>query len=164
MLLKTIDTKDAISVEAVPPREFLSTTVWIKGDGSVTAGTQSVIEILAPLGWATPWHTHHTHDEYFYMLEGEVTAQVGETRVILKPGDYAFGPRGVPHGYRVTGSGPARLLMITGDRDFAEFVRENSVPKATGDLPPPPSAEPDFARVVETAANHGIEVFGPLHY
>lgn len=162
MLLTTIDTDAALAVTSVPPREFLSTIVWIKGDGLSTAGTQSVIEILAPLGWATPWHTHHTHDEYFYILEGEVTAQVGETRMVLTPGDYAFGPRGVPHGYRVTGSGPARLLMMTGDRDFAEFVRENSVPAASSDLPQP--SEPDFAFVAQTAANHGIEVFGPLHY
>jgi Cupin domain len=72
-----------------------------------------------------------------YILEGEITAQVGEARVVLRPGDYAFGPRGVPHGYRVTGSGPARLLMMTGDRDFAEFVREISEPAASDDLPPP---------------------------
>ncbi len=106
MLMTAIKTDDATAVAAVPPREFLSTLVWIKADGPATAGTQSLIEILAPAGWATPWHIHHTHDEYFYILEGEVTAQVGDTRVVLRPGDYAFGPRGVPHGYRVTGVRP----------------------------------------------------------
>ena len=93
------------------------------------------------------------------MLEGEVTAQVGDTRVVLRPGDYAFGPRGVPHGYRVAESGPARLLMMTGDRDFAEFVRELSEP-AAGDTLPPPS-EPDIARIVAAAARHGIEMLWP---
>jgi quercetin dioxygenase-like cupin family protein len=144
----------------VPPRAFLSTLVWIKADGASTAGTQSLIEILAPAGWATPWHVHHTHDEYFYILEGEVAVQVGEARVTLKPGDYAFGPRGVPHGYRVQGPAPARLLMITGDRDFAEFVRDMSEPAAGDDLPPP--SEPDLERVVATAARHGIEILGAM--
>ena len=160
MLMSAVKTADATAIAAVPPREFLSTLVWIKADGAATAGTQSLIEILAPVGWATPWHTHHTHDEYFYILEGEVTAQVGEARVVLRPGDYAFGPRGVPHGYRVTGSGPARLLMMTGDRDFAEFVREISQPAAGDDLPPP--SEPDLERVVSTAARYGIELLGPM--
>ena len=85
---------------------------------------------------------------------------MGDTRVVLRPGDYAFGPRGVPHGYRVTGSVPARLLMMTGDRDFAEFVREISAPAASNELPPP--SEPDVERVVSTAARYGIEVFGPM--
>jgi quercetin dioxygenase-like cupin family protein len=160
MLMNAVKTDDATAVAAVEPREFLSTLVWIKADGPSTAGTQSLIEILAPAGWATPWHNHLTHDEYFYILEGEVTAQVGDVRVTLRPGDFAFGPRGVPHGYRVTGTGPARLLMITGDRDFAEFVREMSEPASDDSLPPP--SEPDLEKVVAAAARHGIEILGPM--
>ena len=49
--------------------------------------------------------------------------------------------------------------MMTGDRDFAEFVRELSEP-AAGDTLPPPS-EPDIARIVAAAARHGIEMLGP---
>jgi quercetin dioxygenase-like cupin family protein len=160
MLMTAVNTDDARGARAVPPREFLSTLVWIKADGAATAGTQSMIEILAPAGWATPWHVHHTHDEYFYILEGEITAIVGDARVVLRPGDYAFGPRGVPHGYRVAESGPARLLMITGDRDFAEFVREMSEPADSDHLPPP--SEPDLERVVSTAARYGMEILGPM--
>ena len=84
---------------------------------------------------------------------------VGDARVVLKPGDFAFGPRGVPHGYRVAESGPARLLMMTGDRDFAEFVRELSEPAPSDTLPPP--SEPDLERIVAAAARHGIEILGP---
>jgi hypothetical protein len=70
MLMTEVKADHATAVAAVPPREFLSTLVWIKADGAATAGTQSLIEILAPAGWATPWHVHETHDEYFYILEG----------------------------------------------------------------------------------------------
>jgi hypothetical protein len=62
--------------------------------------------------------------------------------------------------YRVTGSGPARLLMMTGDRDFAEFVREISQPAKGADLPAP--SEPDLERVVATAARYGMEILGPM--
>jgi hypothetical protein len=50
--------------------------------------------------------------------------------------------------------------MITGDRDFAEFVREMSEP-ASGDTLPPPS-EPDLEKVIASAARHGIEILGPM--
>jgi hypothetical protein len=50
--------------------------------------------------------------------------------------------------------------MMTGDRDFAEFVREMSEPAASDDLPPP--SEPDLERVVSTAARYGIEILGPM--
>jgi hypothetical protein len=50
--------------------------------------------------------------------------------------------------------------MMTGDRDFAEFVRELSDP-AEGETLPPPS-EPDIERIVAAAARHGIEILGPM--
>ena len=50
--------------------------------------------------------------------------------------------------------------MMTGDRDFAEFVRELSKPAASDTLPPP--SEPDIERIVAAAAKHGIEILGPM--
>lgn len=162
MLMTDVMADDATAVAAVLPREFLSTLVWIKADGSNTAGTMSMVEIQAPAGWETPWHVHHTHDEYFYILDGTVTAQVGDARVMLTSGDFSFGPRGVPHGYRVADTGPARLLMITNDREFAEFVRETSVPASDDSMPPP--SEPDLEHVVAAAARSGQEILGPLPF
>ena len=161
MLMTAVPTESAASaIEAVPPRAFLSSLVRIKADGMQTAGTLSVIEITAPAGWETPWHVHDTHDEYFYILDGSVTARVGDAVVTLAAGDFAFGPRAVPHGYRVSDDGPARLLMMTGDRDFAEFVREVSEPAADETLPQP--FDGDFARIAAAASQHGMTVLGPL--
>lgn len=162
MLMTAIPTDSAseLAPDSVPPRSFLSTLVWIKADGYGTAGTFSMIEIQAPAGWETPWHVHDTHDEYFYILEGSVTARVGDAVVTLAAGDFAFGPRAVPHGYRVSDAGPARLLMMTGDRDFAEFVRETSQPAADEILPQP--FDGDFSAVPAAAARHGITVLGPF--
>lgn len=162
MLMTPVNADEAPPGAAVPPREFLSTLVWIKADGANTAGTMSLVEILAPAGWETPWHVHNTHDEYFYILDGKVDAQVGDTRVVLETGDFAFGPRGVPHGYRVTGSAPTRLLMMTNDRDFATFVHEASDPYAGNDLPPP--SKPDLERVTAAAVRSGQEILGPLPF
>ena len=48
MQMTAVKTDDATAVAAVEPREFLNTLVWIKADGSSTAGTQSLIEIRPP--------------------------------------------------------------------------------------------------------------------
>ena len=160
MLMTAVKTDDATAVAAVPPREFLSTLVWIKADGAATAGTQSLIEILAPAGWATPWHVHHTHDEYFYILEGEVTAQVGDARVVLRPGDYAFGPRGVPHGYRVAGVRPGASAHDD-RRPGLRRVRPRA--ERTGCRRHPAAAfraRPRTGRGDGRA--HGIEILGPM--
>lgn len=157
-MLMTAITPDTVAT--TPARAFLSALVWIKGTGAGTAGTMSMVEIKAPAGWESPWHVHHTHDEYFYILEGSVTAKVGDKVVVLRAGDFAFGPRAVPHGYRVSGDGPARLLMITGDRDFAEFVQEVSTP-ATGETLPQPF-EGDLAAIAARAEARGMTILGDL--
>ena len=159
MLMNPVAINSA-SIVATPPRSFLSSVVWIKAGGAETAGSFGLVEILAAAGWETPWHVHDTHDEYFYILEGSVTARVGDTIVVLNSGDFAFGPRAVPHGYRVSDAGPARLLMMTGDRDFPEFVRELSEPAVSETVPQP--FEPDFDKIGAAAARHGITLLGPL--
>jgi quercetin dioxygenase-like cupin family protein len=158
MLMNPVSTDAAATVESVPARSFLSSLVRIKASGADTAGSFSMIEIKALPGWETPWHVHDTHDEYFYILEGSVLARVGEAVVTLNAGDFAFGPRCVPHGYRVIGDKPARLLMMTGDRDFAEFVREASQPAADETLPQP--FDGDFGPIDAASARHGITVLG----
>ena len=43
-----------------------------------------------------PRHVHHNEDEWFYVIEGNYIAEIGSTRVELKPGDSILGPREVP--------------------------------------------------------------------
>jgi len=46
------------------------------------------------------------------VLEGSITMLVGDDHWTLGPGDYALGPREVPHGLRVEGEMPAGVLLI----------------------------------------------------
>ena len=94
------------------------------------------------------------------MIEGELEVIVGDTRVRLGPGDFAFGPRSIPHGFRVVSAVPARFLMITVGGGFADFIAEMSTPIAPGTTPEP--AEPDMEKLAATARKYGMEVFGPL--
>jgi mannose-6-phosphate isomerase-like protein (cupin superfamily) len=45
---------------------------------------------------------HRNEDEAFWVLDGSVTFEVGETKVEAGPSDYAFGPRNVPTKARPT--------------------------------------------------------------
>jgi mannose-6-phosphate isomerase-like protein (cupin superfamily) len=79
-----------------------------------------------PGGRPVPWHVHHAQDESLYVLEGSITMLVGDDHWTLGPGDYALGPREVPHGLRVEGEMPARCCSsahpgraMTGHIDLA---------------------------------------------
>jgi len=46
---------------------------------------------------ALPCIVHQLEDEWFYVMEGEYVAQVGDERFTLTAGDSLLAPREVPH-------------------------------------------------------------------
>ena len=121
---------------------FLGTTVTIKAPGWV--------EMEAPNGFGPPLHIHHREDEWFYVLEGEITVWVDGTTAVLPAGAFAYGPQDLPHTFVVTGEQGARFLMVTHPYGFEEFVRA-----ASGD------EIPSEERLTAIAAEYGIEFTGP---
>ena len=119
-----------------------------------------VTEQLAPRGNGSPLHVHHNEDEWFYVLEGELTFWVGGRTIRAPAGAFVYGPRGIPHTFLVT-SDQARFLLVTEPAGLEEFVRALSVPAATRMLPPASSEPPDMGQVVALAAEHGMEILGP---
>src|SRR5690348_2404410 len=77
-----------------------------------SADSISVLKFTAGESAGTPLHIHHTHDEIFYVLEGEVTWQIAGRAVKCIAGDTLLAPKGIPHFYRVTSPGGARWLSI----------------------------------------------------
>lgn len=142
-----------------PPRRFLSFIARILGNGRDSGGLHAV-ELQLPPGESSPWHVHHEEDEWFYVIEGELQVIVGDNRVRLGAGDFAFGPRDVPHGFRITGASPARVLLITVGGRFSDFIAENSEPILNGMVPAPNGS--DTAKLAASAAKYGQEVLGPL--
>lgn len=90
------------------------------------------------MGFASPGHVHHDEDEMFLVLDGEIEVIVGAEKQILGKGAFGFGPRGVPHGFRVIGNKTAQIFLISTGPKFAEFVRDVSQPYSA--VPPPPPA------------------------
>jgi quercetin dioxygenase-like cupin family protein len=123
-------------------------------------GGVMVTEQTAPRGSGSPLHVHHNEDEWFYVLEGELTIWVdGETHVV-SVGGFVFGPRDIPHTFIVS-SEQARFLLVTEPGDFAGFVRALAEPAPGPELPPGPPTSPDMELVMETAAQYGLEILGP---
>src|SRR3712207_7025330 len=79
-------------------------------------------------------------DEAFWILDGDVTIEVGDTIIEAHAGDYAFGPRGIPHRYTVGDAG-CRMLFILTPGGFEGLVVGMSEPAASRTLPPPRSEE-----------------------
>jgi uncharacterized cupin superfamily protein len=71
----------------------------VKIGSADTGGRYGLIEVLVPPGLGSPWHVHTDEDEWFYVLEGNLTMYVGDTRVDLaqggsrRPNDETLGKR-----------------------------------------------------------------------
>ena len=129
----------------------------IKATAADTGGQLTIVEVTCAPGFEAPLHVHHREDEAFWILEGEVTLQVADTTIEARAGDYAFGPRDIPHKFTVGPDG-CRMLFILTPGGFEGLVRDMSVPAESRTVPPP--AEPDMEQVVAVAEAYGCEVLG----
>ena len=145
---------------SAPKRWFLTLPTWIRAGGGETNGTISLIEQVIPPGFESPWHIHHNEDESFLVVEGQLTVVVADRAITLNTGGFAFGPRGVPHGFRTEGTTPTRLILLTNGGTFADFIRATSV-LADGASPPEPN-EADIPKLISAAEAHGLSILGPL--
>jgi len=71
-------------------------------------------------------HVHNRHTHAFYVIEGELTLEVGRKSesITVSPGGLVAVPPGVAHAFRNDGDRPARWLTIHApDGGFAAFMR-----------------------------------------
>jgi quercetin dioxygenase-like cupin family protein len=125
-----------------------------------SAGQYGLIEIVVPAGIGSPWHIHPEEDEWFYVLEGEITFWVAHTELSLKAGSFAFGPKGVPHTFYAGAEG-ARALVGFAPMQFEGFLREVGEAAPERVLPPPIEAHPDMERLIAIGKRNGLEILGP---
>lgn len=139
---------------------FLGFLTTIKSSAESTAGGVAVIEHLGPRGSGSPLHVHSREDEWFYVLDGELTFWVGGETTVAPAGTFVYGPRGIPHTFLVS-SETARFLLVTEPAGFERFIREVGEPASAPVIPPPPTEPPDVAALTQAAAELGIEIVGP---
>ena len=103
----------------------------LKLEGEQSSGDWAVVEWRVRAGDEPPLHTHTREDETVYVLDGTITAYVGDQRIDVEAGSYAALPKNVPHGLTVRGE-EARLL-ITLEPSGAEYF---FVPRDDSDADP----------------------------
>ena len=160
----------ATSIQSIAPialqpgegdaRWFLGALGTIKSAAETTDGRVAVLEFLWPQGGGSPLHVHRNEDEWFYVIEGELTLWVGGDVVVAPAGSLVYGPRDIPHTFLVT-STVARFLMVTEPAPFADFVRAMSEPAQALTLPPASIQSPSPEQMTAVAAEYGIEILGP---
>jgi quercetin dioxygenase-like cupin family protein len=152
-------------VPATATREqlwFLDTLITVRVSSEEGSDRTSVIEHLARRGDSAPLHVHHTEDEIFHVLDGDLRFRVGDADLRARAGETLLAPKGVPHTYRVE-SGRARWLVTTTRGDFERLVRSFGRPAGRAELPepsPPPTPE-RLEALAAACREHGIEILGP---
>jgi quercetin dioxygenase-like cupin family protein len=98
----------------------------------------AVMDNTVPAGWEGPPLHHHDFDEAFYVIEGELTFQLGGAILRARAGELAFAPRGVHHTVGNRSDAPARYLLVCTPSGFERyFDRMKPDPPATAAKPYP---------------------------
>ena len=144
-------------------------TVAVVGDvyrflvtGAETGGAYAAWEVLVLPGGGPPPHIHRREVEGFYLLEGEITFDLGEERLVAGPGHACAAPIGVRHSFRNESERPARCAITIAPAGLEEMFFEVGVPLAAGatDAAPPTTAE-EIERLMALAPKYGVEILKP---
>jgi mannose-6-phosphate isomerase-like protein (cupin superfamily) len=116
-----------------------------------TGGGFSLVEHPIPThGLVAPLHKHSREDEYSYVLEGRMGAQLGDDVVYADAGDLVFKPRGQWHTFWNAGDRPCRILEIISPGGFEHCFDQMAAAMASQDFDP--------RQMVELASRYGIEL------
>jgi quercetin dioxygenase-like cupin family protein len=120
---------------------------WFTANFQLKASDDQIglMELTGSPGIEPPMHLHHREDEWYYLLDGEVTFHVGTETYRGQPGSMVFFPRLVPHTFTIE-SPSARMLLLNAPGGFERmFERAPSTPE----------------EAMSAFASYDIEVVGP---
>lgn len=139
------------------------TTMLVRATGAQTGNTLAVVEFLFSPGSGFPMHIHHREDETLYILEGTLIVVCGERRFEANPGTFVYGPRGIPHGFRVAGNEPARFLESFLPAGLEQLFLETGQPITDPTKPPTEeAAKPSMKAMLDLMATYHIDIVGPI--
>jgi mannose-6-phosphate isomerase-like protein (cupin superfamily) len=93
--------------------------------GADTGERLSLVEHpMPPRSLAAPLHRHNREDEYSFVIEGRMGAQLGDEVVEAGPGDLVYKPRGEWHTFFNPTDEPTRILEIISPAGFEVFFDE----------------------------------------
>lgn len=131
-----------------------------------TGGNFAIVEHpIEPGTLAAPPHRHQNEDEASYVLDGNITVEIGDRIIRAGPGTLVFKPRGIYHTFWNEGETRARILEIISPAGFEKYFEEVSALAELG-VPPGDSrrealsqkyhVEFDRTRVMELAQKYNL--------
>lgn len=150
----------ALWVPEEPPPDLVDgegpqlSTYTFQATADNTNGSLALVDTIVPPRNGPPPHTHAEADESFYVLEGEFEVRAGGKTFSIKPGDFAFIPRGTEHIWKnALDDRPSRMLRIYTpggmERFFIDIGR-----KAVPGEPAPRLTVEDAERAERVAIQH----------
>jgi mannose-6-phosphate isomerase-like protein (cupin superfamily) len=121
--------------------------------GAQTGGSLLLIEARGEPGGGPPLHVHQNEDQLFAVLEGCYEFVLGSERFEARPGAVVFGPRGVPHTFRVVSDKPGRMLEACLPGGCEGFFRLLAREFATG--------APNTKHIAREGEGYGITFLSP---
>jgi quercetin dioxygenase-like cupin family protein len=122
-----------------------------KAESDDTDGAFSAVELSVPAGWSgPPPHVHRAHEEYFYVLAGEFEFKLGEKTQRAGAGSFLFVPRDVPHAFKNSGDGAAKMLCMFTPAGYERYFDDLAKVMT-------PGQPPDPAAIYEVMKRHNTE-------
>jgi len=156
--MATIHTSDPfISTPQDSPAYWLLDILWVvHATGEQTEGRYSLIEQRMPPSAFAPPHVHPHEDESFWVMEGEMTVEVGGKTLVLGPGSLGHVPRNHVHSFKVTSESVCHILNYYTPAGFEQAVIDSARPAERREMPPLGMDAPDSPQVVRYFNNYWV--------
>ena len=122
-----------------------------------TNNTFFAMENIEPPGGGPPLHCHSREDEFFHVIEGQLTFSVGGKTSTLSAGQSLFAPRNIPHCFKNCTASPVKFLVFCTPPDIEPFF-DYGLPLPSGG---PPSDEQIIQQIMALSPQFGIQILGP---
>lgn len=141
------------------------TTVVTTGDiyrflatGADTNQRYAMWEAIVPPGGGPPPHIHRNEEESFYILEGEITFQIGDRTLVATSGMFANMPVGLAHSFRNCSTAPAKMIISVMPAGLEQMFFEVGKVVPTGTTTAAPPSKEEIGRLIQVAPKYGIEL------
>jgi quercetin dioxygenase-like cupin family protein len=131
--------RDLAPARRIPEGAPARVNVLVRGADS--AGRVALMDNVVAAGFGGPPLHYHAFDEAFYVVDGELTFQLGDDLVRRRAGELAFAKRGVHHTFANLSEADARTLIVCTPAGFERYFQRMAATEA-GVEPPPEALEP----------------------
>jgi quercetin dioxygenase-like cupin family protein len=126
--------------------------------GEDTDGKYALWEAIVPPGGGPPPHVHSREEEGFYILEGEITFQIGDQRLVASAATFANMPVGTAHSFKNESGKTARLLISVAPAGLEKMFFEFGVLLPEGSTTALPPTKEEIEKLLAVAPKYGIEI------